>query len=352
MTARLVAFLFGVVLTCWTAELLAAPAGVVIDRIDVTLQIPDWERDAKLTTKHTVSFTVRSSSYSTKLPLAIAPTIVTAKDAATGLPVIASRRTTGDDAFTDLVLPNGASTIQMEFSVPLFESAHPRFWWTETQAVLGWPFTPDLKPVTQGVLVTIIGPQKLARPPGFPCVSEGTNMKCSRFFSPAEVARFADTKDKGVRIGGIPIDDPMPFVLSGGQVGLWCLLIGVVALWRRPRIEPKERLWMFARTALALAIFVPMMAAWAYVADGEISGPLVTSMSWAAAIFGVIGLMYAQLKNDERPFRTKIGQLAMLVAMPLGVAALALLKEGVAGLSFAGGAAVVGFLFMHGESSS
>ncbi len=130
-----------------------------------------------------------TSSYASQLTFGFAPSLVRASDVTTGAQVMTTRRTTDDAAYLDVTLPNGSSQVKLELVSPLFETALGRFWWDETQIVLGWPFDPSLQPQTQGMMVTVFLPPSAGRPNGLPCVREAARTKCSRFFTPAELAR-------------------------------------------------------------------------------------------------------------------------------------------------------------------
>jgi hypothetical protein len=330
----------------------ALPAGVTLERIDVTLEIPDPARDPMLQTKHTVVLHA-TSTLSATLTLGIAPLVVLASELTTGALIRTSRRTTEDDAFTDVTLPSGSSQVKLEFTAPLFEGAIPRFWWDETQIVLGWPFAADLTPKSQGVMVTILAPPSLGRPPGFACFSETGRSKCSRFFAPAELARYKDTRGEGLVIGSLPADDPMPLIVSGGQVALWCLLLLVVAGWIFTRANAptgKERLSVILRTGLSLIVLAPCLVAFALVIDGESDGPLAGSMSWTSGVFGLSALLLAHANNPKRPLRTKLGQLMTLGSMPFAVAIVALAKAPDAAPWIVGMTAFFTLIIIFGEN--
>jgi hypothetical protein len=328
----------------------AATPGITLDRIDLTLEIPDIAKDPMVQTKHTLVLHARSTTFTNRLPLPVAPLTVTAKDLASGVPVTTSRRVTEDDGFTDVVLPSGASQVELQFTTPLFESMIPRFWWDETQAVLGWPFAPAVQPLTQGMQVTVLAPPKLGRAPGFSCVSEAARVRCSRFFGPAELARYADKQDKGMVVASIVSDDPLPLILTGGQIGLWALLLVVIAIARAVR-QREGRAWTFLRTGLALALFLPCILGYALLVDGETEGPLVASMSWAAGVLGVAALMLAHLDNPERPLRNRLAQAMIAGSIPLAVLVVAVVRSSPAALWISGGLAFTAFLVMFGGES-
>lgn len=338
----------------WPNEARALPSGVSLERIDVTLDIPDAARDRMLQTKHTIVIHATSSMPSAVLTLGIAPLVVQASDLSTGMPVITSRRTTEDDAFLDVTLPSGSSQVKLEFSAPLFEAAIPRFWWDETQIVLGWPFDPNLTPKGQGMMVTLFLPSSITRPPGFACFSEAGRIKCSRFFSAPELSRYRDTRAAGLVIASLAADDPMPLIVSGGQIALWCLLLIVAVGFRFTRANAptgKQRLGLILRTILALVVLAPCLVGFALMIDGESDGPLAGAMSWASGIFGLAALMLAQFENPRRAIRTKLGQLMIVGSMPFGVAVVALAKQPDAALWIVGGATVIALIFMFGESN-
>ncbi len=353
-------------LSSWVAVLLVAallalvgPAaasdvGITVSRVDVTLEIPDPDADEKLNTKHTLVVHAQSTLANAKLPLGVAPTIVTATDLVTGQPLPAVKRVTEDGDFTDVTLPQGTSQVKLEFSQPLFESAVARFWWDETEARLAWPCSPTSRAVpAHGVSITAITPLTFSRPPAASCVSEAGRMKCTRWFAQPEVARCKANDKEALLAARVPQTNVMPFVIVGGQIVLWCLLLVVAAASRllRPGAPTgKGRLGLILRTALALALFLPCVVAYALLVDGDADGPLTAAMSWACGVFGGAGLVLSLLTNKERPIRTKLGQLAIVAALPLSIGLLAVTASADLPLLLAGGAAVMGVVLMYGEN--
>ncbi len=334
----------------------ASDVGITVTRIDVTLDIPNPETDEKLNTKHTVVVYAQSSIASSRLPLGIAPTVLTATDALSGQTLPTAKRVTDEGDFTDVTLPVGTSQVKIEFSQPLFESAAARFWWDETEARLLWPCSPTSSAVpSHGVAVTSITPLSFGRPQGATCVSEAGRMKCTRWFAQPEVARCkASTKAKeGLLAARVPETSFMPFVVSGGQIALWCVLLAMAAAWRllRPGAPTgKARVAILVRTALALILFVPCVVGYALLIDGDTDAPLTAAMSWACGVYGASGLILSQLANKARPIRTKIGQLAIVAGMPLSLAPLFVAANTDLPLWIAGVAAAAGLGFMYGES--
>jgi hypothetical protein len=354
-SAAVVARLWIALLLCVAATLVlsdarAATPGITLDRIDLTLEIPDIQKDPMVQTKHTVVLYARSTTFTNRLPLAVAPLIVTAKERTSDALVATSRRVTEDDGFTDVTLPSGASQVELQFTTPLFESAIPRFWWDEMQVVLGWPFAAAVQPLTQGMQVTVLAPPKLGRAPGFSCTTEGAQVRCTRFFGPAELARYADKRDKGMVVASIPNDDATPLIVTAAQIGLWALLLLVIAVARAMR-RNEGRVWVLLRTGLALVLFLPCIAGYALLADGETDGPLVASMSWAAGVLGVAALCLAHLDHPEHPIRNRIAQLMFAGAIPLALLVLAVSSSSPAALWVSGGLSFTAFLVMFGGDS-
>jgi hypothetical protein len=147
-------------------------------------------------------------------------------------------------------------------------------------------------------------------------------------------------------IGG---DDPMPLLVTGGQIGLWSLLLCAVAVARAMR-KKDGKLWVLLRTGLALALYVPCMLGYAWLLNGDSDGPLAASMSWAAGVLGVVGMMLAHLDNPKRPVRNKLAQLMFAGSIPLALVVLALSRSSPAALWVGGGAAFTAFLVLFGDN--
>jgi hypothetical protein len=245
--------------------------------------------------------------------------------------------------------------VEVSWRGPLFENMSARFWWDETDIVMGFPFSTKLTPsVMRGPLdVTVVLPSDITRPKGFSCVQQGVKVSCSRVVSLAERARFKDSAKAGLAVAALPVKET-EILTAGGQVALWAVLLYAVALWRiaSRRVHGADRWWVLVKTVIGSGVFAMGVMGYAYALQGEASVPPAVVATWGSAVMGGIALVYAHMgKNPERPIRSVLGQLLLLGSFFVAIAMAFLTTEFVGPLVGAGVTAVMGWAMTHGESS-
>jgi hypothetical protein len=221
-------------------------------------------------------------------------------------------------------------------------------------AVLTYLFTRKLKPVRQGVRVSLTSPRSFPSQPGFQCEESAQQRRCTRWYPAPQAARFMDTESAGLRLKAVVLDQSLSLVSAAAQILLWVLLVpltGVLRALRWPAPKPELR-WLLARCLLVAGLLGAALAAWAHFAAGESSSPMDVTLSWAGLAFGLTALLFAHLRRADSGLRTVVFQLCTLGAIVLGVSILVLFKEPLVGLIAAGALAGTGFMLLYAESES
>ena len=334
----------------------AVPGGGTLERIDVNLVVEKTPaQDQRLTTQYQVILHYSNTPHSLFWQrLEISATSVQATNLDTGRPV-STRSTYVDEArVIEVNVPQGRSRVSVVWSQPLFADLYPRFWWDQVDAMLAFPFTANLKPVVQGVNVTLTTPTSFPQPSGFRCEPLGQQRRCSRWYARTAANAFKDDQKNGLRLAMIRLDDSMGMIVGGAEILLWVLLLPLTGVyrWMSWTGDKKRRVWMVVRVLLATAMLAGSLVAWAYLADGESSSPLELNLAWTGLVFGVIALMLGHLNREGVWARNALFYLSVVAAFPLALAVLALAQQPLAAQITAGTLAFFGFMFLFGKSSS
>jgi hypothetical protein len=347
---------FLVVLLMGPSQAHAVPGGGTLERIDVNLVIPKTPaQDQRLTTQFELILQYANTPTSLFWQrLEISPTTMRATNLDTREPLRTRAVYVDEDRVIEVNVPQGNSRIGLTWSGPLFADVFPRFWWDQVDAVLAFPFTKNLKPVTQGANVTLTTPTSFPQPSGFRCESLGQQRRCSRWYAQAAANVFKDDEKGGLRMAMIKLDDSSSMIVGGAELLLWIFLLPLTGIyhWIVWTGDKKRRIWMVVRVLVATGLLAGTLAGWAYLADGESSSPLEANLAWTGVVFGVTALLFAHVNRADRWFRNAVFYLAALASFPIGLAILALAQEPLAGQIAAGVLAGVGFIFLVGDTSS
>jgi len=327
-----------------------AALAATIESLKIHLDIPSVTADEKLTTQHEIELIVDSPSIPSSLRLDLYAPDLTVTDVTTGQRLVATKLQT--DWYTSIPVPAGRHTLKVAFKRPLFENAMPRFWWDDVDVELGWPFETTTPRVRNNLDVEVLAPLDMTTPTDFRCVRQGAKKLCSKSFGPSQIGRFKAEPQKGLRIGSVT-NTWSTYALPGASAVLWIVLLLAVAAYRiiRHGAALPARGWMIGRSVIAVGVFAASITAYAFAVDGELRYPLPTATMYACAVFGVVALMFSHMHRRDRPGRSVLGWLAMLVAFPLGVVVAAASKDLMAPFVAAGMAGVAGLVLMYGEST-
>jgi len=334
----------------------AVPGGGTLERIDVNLVIPKTPaQDQRLTAQFELILQYANTPHTLFWQrLEISPTSVQAINLDTGGTLRTRTMYVDEDRVVEVNVPQGRSRVKVTWSAPLFADTFPRFWWDQVDAVLAFPFTAQLKPVTQGVNVTLTTPTSFPTLSSFNCESLGQQRRCSRWYAKTATNAFKDDEKKGLRLAMLKLDDSSSFILGGAEILLWVLLLPLTGVyrWMTWTGDKKRRIWMVVRVLLAAGMLAATLAAWAYLADGESSSPLEVNLAWTGLVFGVIALMFGHLNRENALLRNALFYLSAVAAFLIALAVLALAQEPLAGQITAGTLVFLGFMVLFGQSSA
>jgi hypothetical protein len=248
----------------------------------------------------------------------------------------------------------GPNRWRLKYDQPLFMSCYPRFWWDHVDAVLVMPFTKYLKPVKEGVNVTVTTPKSFAAQPGFQCQIVGDQRRCTRWLSAQQAAKYQDTEKDGLRLKMIVFDDQWTLISGVAQILLWVLLIPLTGIYHAIKWSGTkgQRIWMLVRTLVATLLLAATLGAWAYFADGESSSPMDANMTWTGVAFGVTALMLAHFWRPDSMVRSVLFVLCILAAFPLGLGIMVLAQEPLVAQILVGSLAFTAFLVLYAQGES
>lgn len=332
----------------------AVPNGVTLESMDLVITLPP-----KPTDPGTLRFTLTYSSvaFPVSQRVDISPDRITHP---TAVPV--QYQSVAHEDWTEkwitLSLPptrDEPLVVPLEWTEPVMNHLHPKFWWDRVDAMVAFPFTEHLKPVQKGLGVTVIGPLTMPSQPGWACTKDATALRCQRFFPASTTNALKDDAQKGLRVVLAKIDPERDYGIVGAQVVLWLLLFPLVAYGRvrnRPLEQPGQLAGLVIRFAVGAVAFVATMAAWAYALDGVESDPMPRNLSIAAAVTGIAGLVFGLGPKARSTLRALIGWPMLVGAFAVGPLLVLATGESVPAFVLTGLLALGAPLVMSVESKS